>query len=165
MDVRFKLKPIPSDCCTIPLISYDRDPRYYIFGGLVFQEITAGYLESFGQDWKEKADKRLLYYYDNMKTILQGEGVNRVVLLSRVLPDPVNKGYQYYNNLVLITANGIRVKDAAHLKKIIDSADSRFIVLEFVGETTVVLDRKTAVQSEKDLLKTYNIRSPNNFAD
>jgi hypothetical protein len=165
MDVRFKLKPIPSDCCTIPLISYDRDPRYYIFGGLVFQEITAGYLESFGQDWKEKADKRLLYYYDNMKTILQGEGMNRVVLLSRVLPDPVNKGYQYYNNLVLITANGIRVKDAAHLKKIIDSADSRFIVLEFVGETTVVLDRKTAVQSEKDLLKTYNIRSPNNFAD
>ena len=163
MDVRFKLKPIPVDCCTIQLISYDRDPRYYIFGGLVFQELTLGYLESFGQDWREKADKRLLYYHDNMKTFLQGEEVQRVIVLSRVLPDPVNKGYQFYKDLVLKRANGTQVKDVAHLKKIIDSSDSRFIVLDFAGETTVVMDRKEAVRIEKDLLKIYNISSPHNI--
>jgi hypothetical protein len=160
IDVRFTLKPIPDDCCAIPLISYDKDPRYYIFGGLVFQELTAGYLESVGQEWKQKADKRLLYYYDNMKSILPGDGINRVVVLSRVLPDPVNKGYQYYKDLILKKANSVRVIDIVHLKKIIDSTDSRFIVLEFIGETTVVLDRKTATQGEKLLLKTYNIGSP-----
>jgi hypothetical protein len=163
LDVRFKLKPIPSDCCGIQLISYDRDPRYYIFGGIVFQELTAGYLESFGQDWKEKADKRLLYYYDNLKTIFAGEGIQRLVVLSRVLPDPVNKGYQYYKDMVLKKANGTRVKDLAHLKKIIDSVVSRFIVLEFAGETTVVLDRVAAVRGENELLKVYNIKSPHNI--
>jgi hypothetical protein len=164
LNVRFKLKPIPADCCTIQIISYDRDPRYYVYGGLVFQELSNGYLESFGQDWREKADKRLLYYYDNMKSFLQVENAERVVVLSRVLPDPVNRGYQFYRDLVLKRANGILVKDVGHLKKILDSAVSRFIVLEFAGETSVVMDRMEAVRREKDLLKIYNISSPTNLS-
>ncbi|MBN2160030.1 MAG: hypothetical protein JW807_11595 [Spirochaetes bacterium] len=160
IDVRFRLKPVPVDCCLIPLVSHDAVPRYYIFGGLLFQELTAGYLESFGREWRKKADKRLLYYYDAVKQFSAAGAVDGFVVLNRVLPDPVNRGYQYYNNLILKSANGVQVKDLMHLKKIVQGAASRFIVFEFVGETTVVIDRNAARSGEGELLKTYNISSP-----
>ncbi len=165
IQVRFKLRAIPSDCCTVPIISYDAGPRYYIFGGLVFQELTAGYLESFGQDWKEKADKRLLYYYDTIKLLSDRGPGSRVVILSRALPDPVNKGYQYQSNLVLEKINGITIKNLSELKNNIDNSRDKYIVFDFVGETTVVLDREMAVRLGNDLLKRYNISSPHNLSD
>ncbi|HPN13747.1 MAG TPA: hypothetical protein PLA65_16945, partial [Spirochaetota bacterium] len=159
MDVRFKLKPIPRSYSVIPLISYDSPPAYYIFGGIVFQNLTMGYLEAHGSEWKQKADKRLLYYYDNVKALSSTGEINNVVIVNRVLPDTVNQGYQYYKDLVLLRVNGVRVRDLAHLKKLVGGSADRFIVMDFVGETTIVLDRKLAVEREQELKSTYNINS------
>ncbi len=159
MDVRFKLKPIPRSYSVIPLISYDSPPAYYIFGGIVFQNLTMGYLEAHGSEWKQKADKRLLYYYDNVKALSSTGEINNVVIVNRVLPDTVNQGYQYDKDLVLLRVNGVRVRDLAHLKKLVGGSADRFIVMDFVGETTIVLDRKLAVEREQELKSTYNINS------
>lgn len=164
MDVTFKLKPIPRDYCVIPLISYDTAPSYYIFGGIVFQNLSMGYLEAHGAEWKQKADKRLLYYYDNVKAISSAGNTNRVVILNRVLPDTVNQGYQYSKDLVLLRVNGTRVKDLAHMKALIERSGERFIVFDFAGETTIVLDRKLAIEREPDLKKSYNINSTVNVS-
>jgi hypothetical protein len=161
--VRFKLKPIPGSCCTIPIISYDSNPRYYIFGGLVFQELTAGYLESFGKDWKQMADKRLLYYYDNIKLLSDLGPDNRVIILSRVLPDTVNKGYQFQKDLIIEKINGVPARDLKDMKRIIESSGNRFIVFEFVGQTTIVLDREQAVRNGKIIMMKYNIISTSNL--
>jgi hypothetical protein len=161
--INFKLKPIPTDCCVIPLISHDREPFYYQFGGLVFQELTTGYLESFGRDWKQKANKRLLFYYDSVRSLAERGPDARVLVLTRVLPDTVNKGYQYYKDLVLENVNGEKVLNLAHLKRIIESCAKDYIVLDFVGKTTVVLDRKKAISIERELMKTYNVTAPYNI--
>jgi S1-C subfamily serine protease len=163
-DVSFKLKPIPRDYCIIPLISYDTAPSFYLFGGIVFQNLSMGYLEAHGQDWKQKADKRLLYYYDNVKGLSATGGVNRVIIVSRVLPDSVNQGYQFYRDLVLLRVNGTRVKDLAHMKALIERSGERFVVLDFAGETTIVLDRKLAAERESDIKKSYNINSTVNIS-
>ncbi len=159
IDVRFRLRPVPDQCCVIPLITNDRRPSYYIFGGLVMQELTIGYLESFGSEWKKRGDKRMLYYYDNVKSIADEGIADRIVILNRVLPDPVNKGYQNYGNLILNKANGIKVKNIAQLKKIVDGSRGRYVVLDFAGDTSVVLDKKSALTGEKELLYKYNITS------
>ncbi len=162
IDVRFKLKPVPDECCGIPMISYDSDPLYYIFGGLVFMELNNGYLESFGRDWKQKADKRLLYYYDSMKAIAQRGHDARVIILSRVLPDTMNKGYQFQKDLILSKVNGTSVKNLAALKEVINRTRDRFIVLEFAGETSIVIDRELALRNANNILKTYNIQRSHN---
>jgi S1-C subfamily serine protease len=163
LDIQFTLKPVPEHYSAMRLISNDRDPLYYIFGGMVFQELSIGYLESAGQEWKQKGDKRLLYYYDNVKSISSESGAGGIVVLSRVLPNTINKGYQYYKDQVLKKANGVAVKDLPHLREIISGSSERFIVLEFVGETMIVLDRQSAMAGEQDLLKTYNINSSTNI--
>ncbi len=159
MDVRFRLKPIPRSYSIIPLISFDSPPAYYIFGGIVFQELTMGYLEAHGSEWKQKADKRLLYYYDNLKAISSSGEMDSVVIVNRVLPDTVNQGYQYYKDLVLLRVNGVRVRDLPHFKKLVEGSAERFVVLDFVGETTIVLDRKLAMERAQELKQTYNINS------
>ena len=57
----------------VPLISfpmgdahghaYDRLPRYYIYGGLVFIPLNLEMLKTFGGDWHVKADKEILYEF------------------------------------------------------------------------------------------------------
>lgn len=101
----------------------------------------------------------MLYYYDNVKSIADEGIADRIVILNRVLPDPVNKGYQNYGNLILNKANGIKVKNIAQLKKIVDGSRGRYVVLDFAGDTSVVLDKKSALTGEKELLYKYNITS------
>ena len=165
IDIQFKLKPVPDDCCVIPLLSNDRSPRYYIFGGLVFQELTMGYFESWGSDWKKKGDKRMLYYYDSIKTLAGQDVGKRMVILSRVLADPVNKGYQYLNNQILRRANGVDVKNIDHLKNIISASPDGFAVFDFIGDSSIVLDKQSVFKAEQDLLSKYNINSPYRTSD
>jgi S1-C subfamily serine protease len=164
INLRFKLKAIPGDCCTVPIISADSGPRYYIFGGLIFQELSAGYLESQGKDWKQIADKRLLYYFDSIKGLSDRGPDTRIIILSRALPDPVNKGYQYLKDLVLTSINGKPVKNLAEMKRTIDSSSDRFVVFMFAGEITVVLDRELAAKQLKRILMKYNINSSHNLS-
>ena len=161
-EVRFKLKAIPPDCCVIPLISYDLQPRYFVYGGLVFQELTMGYFESWGNEWKQKGDKRLLAMYDGIKSIASEGAVNRIVILNRVLPDTVNQGYQFQGNLVLRKVNGVAIKDIGHMRSVIAASNARYVMLEFAGDVSIVLDRQAAADGEKELLRKYNINAPYN---
>ncbi|MFC1669229.1 PDZ domain-containing protein [Spirochaetota bacterium] len=159
-DISFKLKQIPDNCCKIPLISYDSQPNYYILGGLIFQELSIGYMETWGAQWKQKANKRLLYWFENITAIWAKPDINRIVVLNRVLPFPINNGYQGKREIILEKVNGKKIKDLLDFKRIVGSLSSRFIRLDFIGGDTIILDRKEVESSEAFLLRRYNIHSP-----
>ena len=159
MDISFKLKPFSDDSFLIPSISYDKHPGFYIIGGLILQELTMEYLKTWGKEWSKKADKRLMFYYDNYKKRPSPDR-RRLVILSTVLPATVNTGYHDLRNLILNKVNDIRVKDLAHVKKLIDSSESKYIKMDFIGSYRVVLDRKKAVESINDIMRKYNIHLP-----
>lgn len=163
IDLSFTLKPVPENYSVIPFSSYDNPPQYLIFGGLVFQELCAGYLYTAGQDWKKKADKRLLYYYDNARTLTERGGRKRIIILSRVLADDINRGYQELRDQVLDRINGVKVEDLAHCAQLLQDSNSPWAVFDFIGGTTVVIDRKAAFTGMRGLLKAYNIDSPANL--
>jgi hypothetical protein len=158
--VRFTLKPIPQNCCIIPTISYDAPPNYLVFGGLILQELSVGYLKTWGKDWTKKANKRMLYYYNTMKQIMAESDVNRIVFMNRVLPVQVNHGYQHYKDLILDRVNGIRIKDLGHLKRLLDSTTEEYIRLDFVGGATFIFQKRMVLDSERSLLRKYNIKAP-----
>ena len=63
---------------------FDIPPNYYIFGGIILQELSREYLKTWGNNWQKKADKRLLFYFDNyMYQVTPGKG--RIVILNKVL--------------------------------------------------------------------------------
>ena len=159
MEVSFKLMPVTDECFLIPAAFYDAPPLYYIIGGLIFQELTKGYLKTWGRKWAGKANKKFMYYYDNF-TEWPAPDRRRIVILNRALPASANSGYHDRSNLILHKVNGIDAKDLAHLKSIIDKSEGKHIRFDFMGGRRIILDSKKARNSDRDILRIYNIHSP-----
>ena len=159
MNVSFKLLPFTEDTFLSPPFSFDQPPQYLVWGGLIFQELSGSYLRTWGGKWKEKADKRLVYIYNNFKLWPTNER-RRVVVLNRVLPAAINAGYYEKSDLILNRVNGIPVKDLQHLKELIDKKESPFVQFEFLGGESIVLNRAKTEDVNHLILKRYNVPSP-----
>src|SRR5207248_2944440 len=111
---------------------YDREPEYLITGGLVFQVLTDSFLQSWGPEWKQQAPFRLNYYNQEPPT----DERPALVLLSQVLPDDYNIGYQDLHYLIVRKVNGQPVKRLADLRQALSQPLNGFEVIEFApGES------------------------------
>lgn len=86
----------------VPRESFDGPPSYVIAGGLIFQPLTQPFLRGWGDEWRKFAPFRLQYYQftnapDKRKSL---------VVLTGVLPDEVNLGYQDAAMLTVDKVNG-----------------------------------------------------------
>ncbi len=68
-----------------PPYNLDQPPRYYVLGGLIFQELSRQYLKEWGPNWQREAPQRLVYL-DHFQAELFPDRNRRVVILSQVLP-------------------------------------------------------------------------------
>ncbi|MFH0977359.1 MAG: hypothetical protein V1874_16390 [Spirochaetota bacterium] len=158
MEISFALKPFSEDCFLIPTISNGNPPRFYIIGGLVFQELSRDYLQTWGKEWISTVDKRLMYYYDNF-TKYPTPDLKRIVILSLVLPSSVNTGYHNYRHMILHDVNGQKIKDINHVKNIIDKSGEKFLNFSFIGGSSVILDCNEAKKSNAEIIQKYKIQS------
>lgn len=159
LTVSFKLKSFSSKNLLVPNQRFDVPPSYYISGGLVFQELTENFLKTWGNNWVSKANKRMMYYYENFSSH-PTNGLTRMVIMNRILPASVNTGYHGVSNMILKKINGKPVRDLPHLKKIIERSKNKFLIFDFIGNYSIVLDRQKVVSSVKEILKRYNIQKP-----
>src|SRR5262249_57428951 len=90
-------------------------PRYYILGGLVFQELTRQYLREWGNNWLKDAPQRLVYY-DRFQSELFPEK-RKIVFLSQILPTRDTVGYEQISNLDVKRLKGRKILDLAQLAK------------------------------------------------
>jgi len=89
---------------------------YAVEGGLVFENLSGEYLQTFGKDWETRAPSRLLDSYWNDKFDPLPDR-SRVVVLTRVLADPATLGYEHVHDLIVERINGLRLQslDDVHL--------------------------------------------------
>ncbi len=164
MKVDFTLKKMNYNHFVVPLLTYDRQPHYTIYGGLIFQELTLGFLQTWGKNWKKKGNDRFLFYYSSEKHTTRSDSM-RYVVLNRILPSPCNKGYEQKKNLMLEAVNGTRVNNIPHFKKLLDNAKGEHIVFSFRGGTSIVLNREEVRRERKKIARTYNITSDSYTGD
>lgn len=79
--------------------------NYIVEGGLIITELTGNYLRAYGQDWETKVDPKLLQLYSTRKASPEFPG-QRIVIMSAVLPDEINTGYQNFRDEIITHANG-----------------------------------------------------------
>lgn len=89
---------------------FDRGPKYLIVGGLIFQELTLPYLESWGDEWVTRAPFNLVYANSDPLPF-EEEGREKLVFLSNVLKTPSTLGYEGINSVVVTKVNGKFIKD------------------------------------------------------
>jgi hypothetical protein len=114
MTVEVKLTRKPAEDYLIDPYMFDRGPKYVIFGGLIFQELTLPYLESWGEDWPNRAPFKLVYANANPESY-EEEGREKLVFLSNVLKTPSTLGYESLNSAIITKVNGKTIKDIQDL--------------------------------------------------
>lgn len=129
---------------------FDVKPSYFVVGGLVLQPLTIDYLEAL-YDWGHN----LAYYAFHQ--YFRTAGRHQVVLLSRVLAAPVNRGYHDWANEVIATIDGKVPRDLAHAVALMSRADGPTIEIRTEEDGLLVLDRKQAVESGPAILERYGI--------
>ncbi|XP_058101908.1 protease Do-like 10, mitochondrial isoform X2 [Magnolia sinica] len=75
----------------VPVHQFDKLPSYYIFAGLVFIPLTQPYLHEYGEDWYNTSPRRLC---ERALRELPRKAGEQLVILSQVLMDDINAGYE-----------------------------------------------------------------------
>lgn len=158
LDLQLPLRPMRPEQARVPPYVFGRGPDYVVVGGLMFEELTRPYLGAWG-DWARRAPPRLLVAVDR-----EPEGVGaepkRVVLLSSILPDAANLGYQELRDLIVERVNGRPIDSLADLRRAFASPEGRFHIVEFLaGQTTarLVLDVTEAQAAAARLEQAYGV--------
>ncbi len=115
LELTLPLRRMAPEAEKVPPYMFGRGPEYLIVGGLVFQELTRPYLGAYG-DWTRRAPPRLLVALDR-EAEEPDPKFPRLVLLSSVLPDPANLGYQDLRDLIVQSVNGRRIGSLDHLRE------------------------------------------------
>lgn len=105
-------------------------PSYLIVAGLVFTPLSEPLIE---EECEETIGLRLLTKARYSLAQFKGE---QIVILSQVLANEVNIGYEDMSNQQVLKLNGTRLKNIHHLAHLVDSCRDKYLVFE---------DRKSVV--------------------
>jgi len=164
MDVTYRVPKSEYTNSLVPQAVYDKEPEYLIVGGLLFQPLTEAYLQSWGREWKSRAPFRLNFYRNETAA----KDRSGLVLLSQVLPDAYNIGYQDQKFLVIEKANGQAVHRLSELREALQHPMNGFHVFEYTkGESLqriVVAAGEAEREATARVLKRYGVTEESHFA-
>jgi len=164
MEVTYRLPRFNYTNSLVPYAAYDQEPDYLIAGGLVFQPLLDSYLQSWGPEWKQRAPFRLNYYNNEQPTHERPA----LVLLSQVLPDPYNIGYQEQKCLVVDKVNGQHISRLSDLRDALQKPLDGFHVIDFAAGDSLQRIVVEAGEAEREatarVLKRYGISQSSRLA-
>lgn len=113
----------------VPPYQFDRGPNYVLMGGLLFQELSHPYLDSFNDDRRGGSVLRLERIAAHPEKY-EEEGRRKLVFLSLVLPTPSAQGYDKLGGQVVSKINGKAVKDLRELAEAFKNPKESWHVIE-----------------------------------
>lgn len=157
--VQLKLTRNEDDALLIPEDILGRRNDYVVSGGMIIRELTGRYLRAHGGDWQKNVDPRLTHYYAMSGTTPSKRG-EHIVILSSVLPDAINVGYEHLRDQVVTSVNGKPVNSMDDVFSIVESDNGvRTIKLLSMGVELVLDQRELGVADER-LGKQYRLTGP-----
>ena len=137
----------------------DQAPRYFVVGGLIFQELSRQYLKEWGANWQREAPQRLVYL-DHFQSELFPDRNRRVVILSQVLPANSTIGYDDLAYLTVTKVNGKEIKSLDDLAAAVKQPVEGFIKIEVAEDPKQIeLDASQVASEAQELQENYGISS------
>jgi len=142
-----------------PPYNLDQPPRYYVLGGLIFQELSRQYLKEWGPNWQREAPQRLVYL-DRFQSEFFPDRNRRVVILSQVLPANSTIGYDDLTYLTVTKVNGKEIKSLDDLAQAVKQPIEGFIKIETEEDPKQIeLDAAQVAAEAPELQENYGISS------
>ncbi|MGB0744614.1 MAG: PDZ domain-containing protein [Opitutales bacterium] len=150
--VDYNLPSADFDKGIIPEQRYDAAPKYLIAGGLLFQPLDGPLLQALGQN-----KPVLLDYYSQQTDI---DGRTGFVVLSGVMPDNYNLGYESLRYLLLDQINGQTVNNLDDVVAALEAPQGGFHRIRFMPDErmlNIVLDAESMDAATAKILQTYRV--------
>lgn len=140
----------------VPIQQFDSLPSYFIFAGLVFVPLAQPYLHEYGDDWYNTSPRKLCERALREVPTKRGE---QLVILSQVLMDDVNAGYERLAELQVKKVNCVDVHNLRHFQYLVNSCTFPTLRLDFEDSRVAVLDMESAKHGTDRILRRYRIPS------
>jgi hypothetical protein len=130
--------------------------EYLVEGGFIFRELTARYLRAHGGDWQQNMDARIAHLYLTQRYSPRQPG-EHIVILSSVLPDTINIGYQHMRDQIVTAINGKPVRNMTDVFRIADAdGNIKRVTLQSIG-VDLVLDEKLLPIANQRIADLYRV--------
>lgn len=140
--------------------SYDVRPRYVLYGGLLFQPLNLDMLEAY-----RSTDLRLRHFFEYFildQIYLQHPDV---IVLSNILPDPINTYLSPYRGEIVDEINGKKIRTLDELANAFAEAPEQ-LVIRMIGEgPPLVLDRNKVEAARERIKARYNVVKEQNLQE
>ncbi len=141
----------------VPPYSHDEAPRYFVLGGLIFQELSRQYLREWGANWTKDAPQRFVYL-DRFQWELFPAGNRHVVILSQVLPVNGTIGYDEVGYLTVTKVNGKEIHSLNDVAEAVKEPVNGFDKIETEEHPKEIpLDAAQVKADEQALHESYGI--------
>jgi len=140
--------------------SYDVRARYVLYGGLLFQPLNLDMLEAY-----RATDLRLRHFFEYFtveQIYLQHPDV---IVLSNILPDPINTYLAPYRGAIVDEVNGKKIRTLDELAKAFAESPDRLVIRMIGDGPPLVLDRKQVEAARERILTRYNVLKEQNLEE
>lgn len=159
-DVEVTLKPL--HWSRMYAIEYEKNPRYLVFAGLVFQPLDTNL---FATAKFNDVTLRRLYTDYVPKGLFQKH--KDIVVLTRVESDPVTSQLSDFNGYAVEKVNGTEVKDLKHLNELLHpETPPEFHVIELFGANRPIIIPASKVDAANQRVQeNYGINQLSNLEE
>ena len=158
MDVICTLKPFPPS--QMYAVQYDVKPRYTTFAGLVFQPLDRNLYSA--QSLNNTRVRRLFTHYLDEAIFKERKDI---VILTRVLSDPINTHLNGHVGTAIESINGVNVSSLKHAHELLHPEQlPEFFVIRCEGvERPIIIPGDKAEAASERTQSSYGITSPANL--
>ncbi len=164
LEIPITLKSFSSNTLPIPYQSSDAALPYFITGGYVFQELSRPFLDVFGNNWEARLDPALKKLVDKHR-FHSIPGKKRIVLMTQVLPHPINQGYQHLYQKVLSRVNGISIKELKDLPTVFSQSPEYFHMELENHSTDILIPAMDLAHANLQIQQLYSVPRLSSFEE
>jgi len=135
-------------------------PRFVIYAGLVFQPLSNNFIKD-----ADIKNPNLLYYYS---LFLQNELYLKrpeIIVLSKILPDPINADLRPFVNSIIDKINGRKIRTLEDVAAAFKTLADYDIIRLLNNGRPIVLERKAVADARKRILSDYGVLSEAHLGD
>jgi S1-C subfamily serine protease len=140
--------------------SYDVRPRFVVYGGLLFQPLNLELIEAY-----QPSDLRLRHFFDFF--VLEQIYLEHpeVVVLTNILPDPINTYLAPYRGSIVDEINGKKIRTLDDLANALAEPSDRFVINMIGDGPPLVLDPKQIEAARARIKQRYNVIQEQNLRE
>lgn len=129
-------------------------PRFVLFAGLVFQPLSNPFIEA-----NNVKNVDILYHYSyflDKEIYLERP---EVIILSRILPDPINTYIQNMTHSIIDTINDTKIRTLEDAAKAFQTPSDYYVIKLLGMGRPIVLERKAVQEARPRILQRYGVIS------